>query len=111
MTEAQLQTAVMQLAERFGWVAYHVPDSRRVTARGCPDLILINERQRRVMFAELKSATGRLTEDQKFWLRVLASAGIETAVWRPADLSVEIPRRLRPGRGRLYPGGAPQIGL
>ena len=104
MSEAQFQAAVIQLATAFGWKAYHVPDSRRVTERGFPDLTMINEKQCRLLFAELKSATGRLTSEQKLWLRVLDSAGVETAVWRPADLTGEIPRRLRPGRRQLYPG-------
>lgn len=104
VSEAVFQRQVIELAKRFGWTVYHVPDSRRVTVRGCPDLIMINERQRRLMFAELKSATGRLTPEQKFWLRVLESAGVETAVWRPADLSREIPRRLRPRPVPLYQG-------
>lgn len=104
LSEAAFQRQVLELAKRFGWIAYHVPDSRRVTAKGCPDLILIHERQKRLLFAELKTATGRLTEDQKTWLRILDSAGTETAVWRPADLMQEIPRRLSAGPGQLYPG-------
>ena len=94
MTEAQLQRAVIQVAERLGWTVYHVPDSRRVTARGVPDLLMINERQSRTLFAELKTRTGKLRPEQDTWLRVLAASGIETAVWRPADLPEEVPRRL-----------------
>lgn len=99
MTEADLQKAVLDLARRYGWVTYHVPDSRRVTARGCPDLIMINELQARVMFAELKTATGKLRPEQVFWIGVLEAAGIEVHVWRPGDLLDVIPRSLRPRKG------------
>lgn len=96
MTEAELQVAVLDLGRRYGWVTYHVPDSRRVTARGCPDLIMINEAQSRVLFAELKNATGKLRPEQVFWLQVLKNAGIETHVWRPVDLQLVIPQVLKP---------------
>lgn len=102
MTEAELQTAVIALAKRYGWIVYHVPDSRRATAKGCPDLIMINEKQSRVVFAELKTARGKLTPEQDLWLRVLAAAGVETAVWRPADL-LSIPGYLRHRNGSLQP--------
>ena len=98
MTEADLQRSVMDLARRYGWVAYHVPDSRRATARGCPDLIMVNEGQTRVMFAELKTAKGKLRTEQVFWIGVLEAAGIEVHVWRPADLLDVIPRSLKPRR-------------
>jgi hypothetical protein len=96
VTEAELQRAVMDLARRYGWVTYHVPDSRRVTARGCPDLILINETQARMMFAELKTSKGKLRPEQVFWIGVLRSAGTEVHVWRPEDLTTAIPASLRP---------------
>lgn len=98
MTEAELQKAVVDLARRYGWITYHVPDSRRVTARGCPDLIMINEAQARVMFAELKTAKGKLRPEQTFWIGVLKAAGIEVHVWRPDDLVEVIPKVLRPTR-------------
>lgn len=108
MTEAELQKAVFDLAKRYGWVTFHVPDSRRVTARGCPDLIMINELQSRVMFAELKTAKGRLRPEQVFWIGVLEAANIEVHVWRPSDLVEVIPKVLRPrernrGDYRLHP--------
>jgi VRR-NUC domain len=96
VTEAELQAAVMDLARRYGWITYHVPDSRRVTARGCPDLIMINEAQARVMFAELKAPKGKLRPEQTFWIGVLTAAGIEVHVWRPSDLAEVIPKILRP---------------
>lgn len=85
MSEAELLAAVRQLARLSGWMTYHTHDSRRSEA-GWPDLALANVRQGRIIFAELKTATGRTTPQQDAWLAALAAAGCETAVWRPADL-------------------------
>jgi hypothetical protein len=84
-TEAQFQRKVRQLATLTGWRSYHTRDSRR-SDPGFPDLVLVNAKQARTIFAELKTQTGRLTEHQKLWLASLADAGQETALWRPADL-------------------------
>lgn len=94
MTEAQFQAAVIKLARTLGWRVFHVPDSRRVTERGMPDLTMIHEGQRRLVFAELKSAVGRLRPEQEVWLRVLREAGAEVHVWRPADLDEVVPAAL-----------------
>jgi hypothetical protein len=85
----------MDLARRYGWITYHVPDSRRVTARGCPDLIMINESQSRMMFAELKTSKGKVRPEQVFWIGVLRASGTEVHVWRPEDLPSTIPNTLR----------------
>jgi hypothetical protein len=51
---------------------------------GYPDLTLV--RPPRVVFAEMKSQTGRLSETQREWLADLAACpGIESYVWRPND--------------------------
>lgn len=95
MSESDLQASVMDLSRRLGWIVYHIPDSRRATARGVPDLIMINEAQSRVLFAELKTTSGKLRPEQMFWLHVLKNAGVETAVWRPEDLQYVIPNTLQ----------------
>ena len=84
MTEAEFQQAVIDLARMTGWLVFHDHDSRRNTP-GFPDLVLAHPK-RGVIFAELKSATGRLRPEQSRWLEVLALAGCETYVWRPADM-------------------------
>ncbi len=85
MSEAQLLAAVRRLARTCGWRCYHTHDSRR-SERGYPDLTLVHDRQRRVLFIELKTDAGRLSVDQEAWLRDLAAAGCETAILRPRDL-------------------------
>lgn len=44
------------------------------------------QRRGRVIFAELKTRTGKLTPEQATWLSVLRQTGcVEVYEWRPAD--------------------------
>lgn len=88
---------VLAYARLMGWTAWH--DAATNTARRCgscgtirrtprnaaglPDLILV--RRPRVVWAELKSERGRLTDEQKAWLADLGASGQECHVWRPSD--------------------------
>lgn len=91
MTEAQLQGLVMDLARLRGWKVFHVNDSRRqlgghlvgdIDAKGFPDLLML--RGERIVVAELKSTTGRLTPEQEDWLGRFSLTAAETYVWSPA---------------------------
>lgn len=83
MTEAEFQRLVVEYAEWNGWKTYHTFDSRRSNA-GFPDLVLV--RKRRLLFVELKSEKGRVTNDQKAWLADLQLCpGVDTCLWRPSD--------------------------
>lgn len=82
--EEEFQTQVIQLARLRGWRVYHTHDSRH-SAAGFPDLVLVRERDGRLLFAELKSNTGRLTLDQRSWLAALRACGVPAFVWTPED--------------------------
>lgn len=82
ITEEQWQSQVLQLARLLKYRCYHTHDSRR-SEPGFPDLVMV--RGKRVIFAELKRETGRLTPSQHAWLRSLSEAGQEAYVWRPSD--------------------------
>lgn len=82
IAEAAWQEQVIQLAAYNGWVHYHTHDSRR-SPQGWPDLVLC--RPPELIFVELKTRTGRLTNAQAQWIAWLTSCGMETFVWRPAD--------------------------
>lgn len=81
VTERGWQEQVVALAARLGWTTYHTYDARR-SRPGFPDLVLVRDR---VIFAELKRQQGRLTGAQRRWQALLAQAGAEVYVWRPAD--------------------------
>jgi len=84
LTEAQFMRQVLDLARIRGWLAYH-PALSKWSERGWPDLALV--RPPRLILAELKSDTGKVSEHQERWLAMLGRcAGVEVFLWRPADL-------------------------
>lgn len=100
MTEAAFQNQVVSLARMYGWLIMHTRPAQLQSGRwstpiqgyaGFPDLVLAHPTG--VIFAELKSATGRLRPEQERWIETLISAGSEVYVWRPDDLPL-IAKRL-----------------
>jgi VRR-NUC domain len=74
------------LARLHGWRVYTIPDSRRASMAGYPDLTMWNVAQDRIVFAELKREKGKLSEAQQFVLKeLLQITSVETYVWRPSD--------------------------
>ena len=100
MTEKQLQASVVKLARLLGWKAFHQYDSRR-SEPGWPDLVLL--RRHRMIFAELKTAKGRVSPAQRDTIadlrtvaRSIQTGNVEVHVWRPADwLAGDIEATLR----------------
>jgi hypothetical protein len=83
LSERDWQQRVVDFAHWHRWLSYHTFDSRRSDS-GFPDLVLI--RAGRVVFAELKAESGRVTAAQRRWLLTLASSpGVEVYLWRPSD--------------------------
>lgn len=109
MSEAEFQSMVVELARACGWKTMHVRRSigkgRKWTTAtsvvGWPDLTIY--RPGRLIFAELKAESGRLTQEQAVVLGDLHFAGAETYVWKPSDLD-EIAQILG-RRGRRAIGG------
>ena len=92
VTEAEFQAAVIDLARLCGWKIVHFHDSRRqvgqqligdANAKGWPDLVLA--RGGALLFRELKSSKGKVTDDQVAWIQVLEGTGADACVWRPED--------------------------
>lgn len=88
-TEAQFQARVVRLAVVLGWSVFSIPDSRRATLAGYPDLTMFRASDKRLVFAELKREKGRLSNEQKKVLadmELLANVGrCEVYLWRPSD--------------------------
>ena len=81
--EASLLDNVRRTARLYGWRTYHTHDSRR-SEPGFPDIVMV--RGSRLVFAELKTARGRVTPDQRAWLDALHGVGApEVHLWRPDD--------------------------
>jgi VRR-NUC domain len=82
VTEKEFMASVVEMAQMLGWLVYHTYDSRRSEA-GFPDIVCV--RRDRVLFIELKTEKGRLSEEQERWLSALGLAGAEVHCWRPSD--------------------------
>lgn len=107
--EKGFQEQVLQLAVLYRWRSFHAFDSRRSTA-GFPDLVLV--RGSELIFAELKTETGRTSPDQIGWLNDLMAVSsavtlatpsasspppaVSVYLWRPSDLTAIISRLSRP---------------
>lgn len=99
LTEAVFQQQVTDLAELYGWEWVHLRPARTeagwrtpvsgTLGAGWPDLVLVRGRDRRVIFAELKSQRGRPTREQVHVLELLdllTGPGFDVCIWRPSDL-------------------------
>ena len=79
-SEAELQEAIVELAEILGWRTFHAArikgHLRTPSSEGFPDLVLAKNGV--PLFAELKTNTGRVSNNQILWL--LATHGV---IWRP----------------------------
>jgi len=96
LSEADLQASIVAAARELGWLAYATYRSTH-SEPGFPDLVLV--RPPRVIFAELKTSTGRLRKGrwnkagtrflpgQDTWRdALLACPGAEWWLVRPEDL-------------------------
>ncbi|MBO0728577.1 MAG: hypothetical protein J2P57_04920 [Acidimicrobiaceae bacterium] len=92
LTEKEWQRQVVHLAQLHGWECWH-PWLSIHSPRGFPDLVMV--RPPRIVAAELKRDTGKLTPAQEHWLDLLgACPQIEAYEWRPSDFE-EVERVLR----------------
>jgi hypothetical protein len=93
VTERRFLQKVIDLARLYKWRVYHTYDSRG-SERGFPDLLMV--REHRLVFAELKTTTGRVSKPQREWLEALSGVPhVETYIFRPED-DEAIQRLLKP---------------
>lgn len=86
MTERDLTRCVVDAAKECGWLVYHTFLSKW-SKPGFPDLTLCHPERHKLMFLELKSAKGKVSEPQQGWLDALAAVpGVEARVIRSDDL-------------------------
>lgn len=84
LTEKQWSSQVADLCQRLSWKRYHTFRSDRSPA-GFPDETIVRDR---LVFLELKTESGRLSDQQKDWLRALHAAKAEAYIVRPRDLQL-----------------------
>lgn len=76
MKEQQIQTKRIKQLEAEG---YYVLKLIRVNKTGIPDLIAIKEGE--VLFSEIKTPNGKLSEIQKYRMKELESYGFKTELY------------------------------
>lgn len=88
LTEDDLLSRVMDLAEVHGWLRVHYRPAKTAKGyrtalqgdKGCPDIILARDGV--VLLVELKAARRYPTREQRAWLTAL---GGHARLWRPSD--------------------------
>lgn len=99
MREDVFQAQVIATAHDFGWqVAHfrsvlvkrkdgstHYQTPVQADGKGFPDLVLARERDKRVLYAELKKVGEYPSPEQRAWLAMLTACGCEVYLWRPGD--------------------------
>ena len=107
ISEREFLAQIIQLAHLYGWTCAHFRSIQKADGgyitpvqadgAGFPDLVLVRER---IIFAELKSDKGKLSDAQREWFSALGKAGQEAYCWRPYDWNgiVEILTLTRPIR-------------
>jgi hypothetical protein len=84
ITEKELESQVKDLAKLFGWEYYH-PWLSIHSPRGWPDVSLCRPPQ--LIFLELKTEKGKVSEHQQKWLDLLGQCpGCEVYVVRPSQI-------------------------
>lgn len=105
MKEAELESAVIDLARICGWRCAHFRPARTAhgwrtpvsgDGAGFPDLVLT--RPPELLIIELKADKGRLSDTQKLWLQQFDQCGIEWYIWKPSDWNDIEARLTRPRR-------------
>jgi hypothetical protein len=113
ITEADFQQTVIDLAKFLGYRVAHFRGVRiqrkdgsvyyqtpvQADGAGWPDLVLA--RPGRLIFAEIKGETGKLSQEQMAWLNILDAAGGECYCWRPSefeDIETILTRRIAPNK-------------
>ena len=94
LSETEFQQTIIDLANALGWVVAHFRGVRvqrqdgsvyyqtpvQADGAGFPDLVLVKDY---VIYAELKTDTGKVSEAQTKWINLLSKAGCDVYVWRP----------------------------
>jgi hypothetical protein len=103
MSEAQLQSAIIELAHALGYRAAHFRPALTskgwrtpvsADGKGFPDLNIIGKG--RVIYIECKSEKGQQSPEQLQWEQAIRESGAEYFLFRPSDwLNDNVEKALR----------------
>jgi hypothetical protein len=107
MTEAELQEAVIELAQWLGYKTIHIRAAQKQNGSwyvpyegdtGFPDLFMVHKRTGYMILAELKNEKADPTPAQLEWIGAADERGY---IWRPSHwLKGDIEETLQYGAGR-----------
>ncbi len=110
MTEADLQSSIIELAQWLGYLIMHTRPAQKADGKwitpiqgdkGFPDLVLAHPRTHHgTIFIELKSEKGKATPEQLIWLIALGGADMDgpAYLFRPSHwIDGTIERTLKEG--------------
>lgn len=93
-SEKQFQHTIIDFAQAIGYRVYHqidtgacqacqAPNYSKRIGPGFPDLVIAG--RGKLIYAEVKSETGKLSVDQEMWRDLLLEAGAQWYLWRPSS--------------------------
>ena len=85
--EDTFKKEIITIGKEAGWIIYSIPDSRWATAKGYPDLTIIHPEKKLLMGAELKTNSGKLTQEQILWMTIISNY-YPIHLWRPKHLDI-----------------------
>jgi hypothetical protein len=102
ISEAQFQRQVVDIATWHNWLVDHTPPMRSAKGAvftggliGKTDLVLFSLKGKGIIYAELKSETGRVSPSQALFKNVILKNGGEYYLWKPSDLPAIVERLSR----------------
>jgi hypothetical protein len=100
VSEKEFQRQVIDIAQWHQWAVDHTPPMRSAKGAvftggliGKADLVLYSMLGKGIIYAELKSQTGRIMPSQQMFRDLVTKNGAEYYLWRPSDMH-EILERL-----------------
>jgi hypothetical protein len=102
ISEAEFQRQVIDIATWHHWLVDHTPPMRSAKGAvftggliGKSDLVLFSLKGKGIIYAELKSETGKVSPSQAVFKNLVTSNGGEYFLWRPSDLPAIVERLSR----------------
>jgi len=102
ISEAEFQRQVIKVAIMYNWLVDHTPPMRSANGdiytgglTGKTDLVLFSLKGKGIIFAELKTETGRMSVAQIAFRDAVVRNGGEHYVWRPSDMYAIVERLAR----------------
>jgi hypothetical protein len=96
--EQDFTRSLLKAAKQLGWRTAHFKAAMLGSGRwatpvqgdgkGWPDLVLV--RGKRLLFVELKSLTGEMSDEQVDWMYALWQTGAECYLWTPNSNWMEV---------------------